>query len=39
MGTFVLRDGRITRWTDYWDLGLPRRMMTGEDVDALVPNH
>jgi limonene-1,2-epoxide hydrolase len=37
MGAFVLRDGRIARWTDYWDTGLPMKMMTGEDVSALVP--
>ena len=37
MGTFVVRDGTITRWTDYFDTSLPRRMMTGEDVSALVP--
>jgi limonene-1,2-epoxide hydrolase len=37
MGTFVVRDGKISRWTDYWDTGLPARMMTGEDVSALVP--
>jgi limonene-1,2-epoxide hydrolase len=36
MGPLVVRDGRIARWTDYWDLGLPRKM-TGEDVSALVP--
>lgn len=37
MGTFVVRDGRIARWTDYFDTNLPRRMLTGEDVSALVP--
>jgi limonene-1,2-epoxide hydrolase len=37
MGTFVVRDGKIARWTDYWDTGLPMKMMTGEDVSALVP--
>jgi limonene-1,2-epoxide hydrolase len=37
MGTFVVRDGKIIRWTDYWDTGLPGKMMTGEDVSALVP--
>jgi limonene-1,2-epoxide hydrolase len=37
MGTFVLRDGKISRWTDYWDTGLPMKMMTGEDVAALIP--
>lgn len=37
MGTFVLRDGKIARWTDYWDVSLPKKMMIGEDVDALLP--
>jgi len=37
MGTFVLRDGKIVRWTDYWDTGLPKKMMTGEDISTLVP--
>jgi limonene-1,2-epoxide hydrolase len=37
MGTLVVRDGKIVRWTDYWDLGLPHEMMTGENVSALVP--
>jgi limonene-1,2-epoxide hydrolase len=37
MGTFVLRDGKIARWTDYWDTGLPQKLMTGEDVRAIVP--
>jgi limonene-1,2-epoxide hydrolase len=37
MGTFVLRDGKIARWTDYWDTALPAKMMTGEDVGALIP--
>ena len=31
MGTFVVRDGKITRWTDYWDTGLIGKMMSGED--------
>jgi limonene-1,2-epoxide hydrolase len=38
MGTFVLRDGKICRWTDYWDTALPGKMMSGQDVSALVPN-
>jgi limonene-1,2-epoxide hydrolase len=38
MGAFSVRDGKIARWTDYWDLGLPTKMMTGEDTGALVPN-
>ena len=37
MGTFVVRGGKITRWTDYWDTALPGKMMAGEDVSALVP--
>jgi limonene-1,2-epoxide hydrolase len=37
MGTFVVRVGKITRWTDYWDTALPGRMLAGEDVSALVP--
>jgi limonene-1,2-epoxide hydrolase len=37
MGTFVVKDGAITRWTDYWDTALPAKMRTGEDISALVP--
>lgn len=37
MGTFVIRNGKITRWHDYWDTALPMKMMTGEDVTALIP--
>ncbi len=37
-GTFVVHDGKITRWHDYWDTGLPIKMMTGEDVAALIPS-
>src|SRR5262249_14948131 len=37
MGAFVVRDGVITRWTDYWDTGLPAKMMSGEDTSALIP--
>jgi limonene-1,2-epoxide hydrolase len=37
MGAFVVRDGKISRWTDYWDTALPAKMMGGEDVSALVP--
>ena len=37
MGTFVLRDGKIRRWHDYWDTSLPGKMMTGDDVSGLVP--
>lgn len=38
MGTFVLENGKITRWTDYWDTSLPMKMMTGEDVSTLIPS-
>ncbi|MFA7323949.1 MAG: limonene-1,2-epoxide hydrolase family protein [Candidatus Nanopelagicales bacterium] len=37
MGAFVLADGKIRRWHDYWDTSLPMKMMTGEDVSGLVP--
>jgi limonene-1,2-epoxide hydrolase len=39
MGTFIVRDGKITRWTDYWDSGLIAKMMAGEDCTALVPTY
>ena len=39
MGTFVVRDGKIVRWTDYWDTGLMGKMMAGEDTTALVPKY
>jgi limonene-1,2-epoxide hydrolase len=39
MGTFVVRGGKITRWTDYWDSGLIMKMMGGEDYSALVPQY
>lgn len=38
MGTFVVDDdGRITRWTDYFDLNLTMKLIQGEDISALVP--
>lgn len=37
MGTFVVTDSKISRWTDYFDTGLVAKMMTGEDYSALVP--
>jgi cytochrome P450/limonene-1,2-epoxide hydrolase len=37
MGAFTVRDGKIVRWTDYWDTALVMKMMTGEDFSALVP--
>ena len=37
MGTFVVRDGKIVSWRDYFDLGLPGKMLSGEDVSGLIP--
>ena len=39
MGTFVVKDGKITRWTDYWDSALIAKMMSGEVDDSLVPRY
>ncbi len=39
MGTFVLENGKILRWSDYFDSSLPKMMMTGEDVSSLVPRN
>jgi limonene-1,2-epoxide hydrolase len=39
MGSFVVRDGKIIRWTDYWDSALITKMMSGEDYSALVPRY
>ena len=39
MGTFVVgNDGRITRWTDYFDVTLTVKILQGEDISALVPD-
>lgn len=37
MGTFVVRNGKIVRWTDYFDLALPQQLLSGADVAALIP--
>jgi hypothetical protein len=38
MGTFVFDDdSKITRWTDYFDVGLPVKILQGEDISALLP--
>jgi limonene-1,2-epoxide hydrolase len=38
MGTYVVDDdGRITRWTDYFDVNLTIKLLQGEDISALVP--
>jgi limonene-1,2-epoxide hydrolase len=39
MGSFVVRDGKIIRWTDYWDSALIAKMMSGEDYGSLVPRY
>jgi limonene-1,2-epoxide hydrolase len=39
MGTFVVRDGKIARSTDYRDRGLITKMMSGEDHATLVPQY
>ena len=39
MGSFVVKDGRIVRWTDYWDSALIAKMMSGEDYSSLVPRY
>lgn len=39
MGTFVVRDGKIARWTDYWDSGLLGKLMAGEDTTDLVARY
>jgi limonene-1,2-epoxide hydrolase len=37
MGTFVVDDNKITRWTDYFDINLTVKLLQGEDITALVP--
>ncbi|SOX52818.1 limonene-1,2-epoxide hydrolase [Mycobacterium ahvazicum] len=38
MGAFVVSDdGKITRWTDYFDLNLIVKLLQGEDISTLVP--
>ena len=38
MGTFVVSDdGKINRWTDYFDVNLTVKLLQGEDISALVP--
>src|SRR6202034_404907 len=31
MGTFIVHNSKITRWTDYWDSGLIAKMMSGAE--------
>jgi len=37
MGTFEVRDGRIVRWRDYFDMGFVGKLMAGEDAASLLP--
>ena len=37
MGTFIVDNDRITRWTDYFDLNLTVKLLQGEDITDLVP--
>ena len=37
MGAFEIHDGRIASWRDYFDVGLVGRLLSGEDVAALLP--
>lgn len=37
MGTFEVLDGRVARWTDYFDSALIAKILGGEDVSGLVP--
>lgn len=37
MGTFVVRDGKVSAWRDYFDMGLTGRLLTGEDASDVLP--
>jgi limonene-1,2-epoxide hydrolase len=38
MGTFIIGDnGKIVRWTDYFDVGLTLKLLQGEDISELIP--
>jgi limonene-1,2-epoxide hydrolase len=39
MGSFVVKNGKIVRWTDYWDSALIAKMMSGENYGSLVPRY
>jgi limonene-1,2-epoxide hydrolase len=36
MGTFEVRDGKITHWRDYFDAALAGKLMAGEDTTGLI---
>lgn len=37
MGTFLVSNDTIARWTDYFDLNLTVKLLQGEDITDLVP--
>jgi limonene-1,2-epoxide hydrolase len=37
MGAFEIRESRIVAWRDYFDMGLTTKLMSGEQVDSLLP--
>jgi limonene-1,2-epoxide hydrolase len=37
MGTFVVKDGLIARWTDYFDSALIAKILAGEEIESLIP--
>lgn len=38
MGAFVVREGKIARWTDYFDSALIGKILGGDDVSGLIPS-
>ena len=38
MGAFVVKDGLIARWTDYFDSALIGKILGGEDTGGLIPS-
>ena len=38
MGAFEVTDGRIVQWRDYFDMALVGKLMSGEDVNSLLPH-
>lgn len=36
MGVFEVRDGKITVWRDYFDIGLTGKLLGGEDTSDLI---
>ena len=36
MGTFLVTDGKIVQWRDYFDTALTAKLMSGEDTSAVA---